>query len=81
MLGAGPLKVEEPEVRNEGHEWSTLASEENSSQAEKAEKKEEQKPEGEEIQNAQAAESSSPKTEEPPQDDRPVGRFSNKPLE
>lgn len=81
VLGAGPLKVEEPEVRNEGHEWSTLASEENSSQAEKAEKKEEQKPEGEEIQNAQAAESSSPKTEEPPQDDRPVGRFSNKPLE
>ena len=81
VLGAGPLKVEEPEVRKEGHEWSTSASEENPSQEEKAEKKEEQKPEGEEIQNAQAAESSSPKTEEPPQDDRPVGRFSNKPLE
>ena len=81
VFGADPMKAEEPEVRKEGHEWSTLASEENSSQAEKPGKKEEQKPEGEETQNTQAAESSSHKTEESPQDDRPVGRFSNKPLE
>ena len=72
-FGTAPSQEEEAEKKDESPNWNETAFEANPSQT--------QKPESKEKQDAQAAESSSHKTEEPPQDDRPVGRFSNKPLE